>query len=984
MSVKKNKKIIKSVFVTMFLTMACLLSSSIDFANAKEPPLVINRDDGGTSNANGVSYQFFYKMTRKSYDPIHGTAVYELTEHYVISGGYVPIVSDIVHLTNRKGTDQYIGEFKSGNSASKGPGTYYRSEKFTLNLVEGINKIKIRGEYDGNDSGDADFTINIDKFGHEPVVHGTNGTWVSGEVSSGKRTYESLYTDGAAGSAAGNKTQTSTGFSYTDEDEQKTATYKYSGKTLGNNAKIKSIKKNGADVAFSALDKPGTYVITSCTKDSAENEACGTRNIVVKSKYQVKYNGNTATSGSMSNSTHVYDTAKALSANGYSKTGYRFKSWNTKADGTGTTYTNQQSVKNLTSTDNGVVNLYAQWNANTYTIKYHGNNATSGSMADTTHTYDVSKTLRKNAYKRTGWKFMGWNTKADGSGTAYTDEKSVKNLTATHGGVINLYAQWDKAPSLTTIDKEYYQNEVSKDQWLSELRLQGITADDNEDGNLTSAITIVSDNVILNRAGTYTVMYQVTDSANQTVRESATITIKYNNPPQIQAENKMFYLGEINESDWETEKMREVSASDIEDGNLTDKIKIQLDEVNTSVAGTYRVSYVVVDRFGKKAENIIFVEIRFNNKPVIESENLYFHENEYTREQILELLESNASAYDSEDGDLTEEISIIKNDVDPSAPGVYEVIYQVQDSRGEVVSKTIDVTVMENDAPTLQLFAPSKRFIEGEYTQTEWENELRMIGVSAHDRQDHDLTDKIVVISDTTIADKAGTYEVMYRVTDNLGKSTTKKAKVTVEPNNAPIIYANDKYFKTTDIITEKDLLRYVYASDDEDGDLSKEIEIIENEVKSGQVGVYDVTYRVIDRFGKESTKTIQVHIQKSGNTPTLPVPPLPTDPDVIGIWNGRHLAQIHLTKLLENSDIDFDENAINEIVFGVYAAEDIIYQGNVVLKADSLIGISNINANGDIDVMIYHQGRYYAKELETADNYILDNTKYYFDFELR
>ena len=88
--------------------MACLLSSSIDFANAKEPPLVINRDDGGTSNANGVSYQFFYKMTRKSYDPIHGTAVYELTEHYVISGGYVPIVSDIVHLTNRKGTDQYI------------------------------------------------------------------------------------------------------------------------------------------------------------------------------------------------------------------------------------------------------------------------------------------------------------------------------------------------------------------------------------------------------------------------------------------------------------------------------------------------------------------------------------------------------------------------------------------------------------------------------------------------------------------------------------------------------------------------------------------------------------------------------------------------------------------------------------------------------------------------------------------------------------
>ena len=252
--------------------------------------------------------------------------------------------------------------------------------------------------------------------------------------------------------------------------------------------------------------------------------------------YTVKYNGNGATGGTTASSSHTYDVDKKLTKNGYtraytvtynhnytgstntSKTAtYSFVNWNTKADGTGTKYENEATVKNLTTVNNGVVNLYAIWNsasvtyvptrtgyvfdgwfedagctkeitdskgvytptanktlyakwiANTYTVKYNGNGATGGTTANSSHTYDVDKKLTKNGYTRaytvtynhnyTGstnttktatYSFANWNTKADGTGTKYENEATVKNLTSVNNGVVNLYAIW-KSASITYV-----------------------------------------------------------------------------------------------------------------------------------------------------------------------------------------------------------------------------------------------------------------------------------------------------------------------------------------------------------------------------------------------------------------------------------------------------------------------------------------------------------------------------------------------------
>lgn len=68
----------------------------------------------------------------------------------------------------------------------------------------------------------------------------------------------------------------------------------------------------------------------------------------------------------------------------------------------------------------------------TYTIKYNGNGATSGTTASSTHTYDEEKELTANGFSRTGYNFAGWATK---DAIAATNATAVTNGTTMTGNV---------------------------------------------------------------------------------------------------------------------------------------------------------------------------------------------------------------------------------------------------------------------------------------------------------------------------------------------------------------------------------------------------------------------------------------------------------------------------------------------------------------------------------------------------------------------
>ena len=82
--------------------------------------------------------------------------------------------------------------------------------------------------------------------------------------------------------------------------------------------------------------------------------------------YTVKFNANSGT-GTMSDQSFDYTESKALTANTFTRTGYTFTGWSTSANGS-VVYKDEQSVSKLTSTNNGVVNLYAKWDGNVYKI----------------------------------------------------------------------------------------------------------------------------------------------------------------------------------------------------------------------------------------------------------------------------------------------------------------------------------------------------------------------------------------------------------------------------------------------------------------------------------------------------------------------------------------------------------------------------------------------------------------------------------------
>ena len=223
-----------------------------------------------------------------------------------------------------------------------------------------------------------------------------------------------------------------------------------------------------------------------------------------------------------------------------------------------------------------------------------------------------------------------------------------------------------------------------------------------------------------------------------------------------------------------------------------------------------------------------------------------------TIERYSHYIDAGATAWDKIDGVITNDIKVVNN-VNSKKVGTYYVTYNVTDKEGNK-AKTVTRTVNVVDViPVIKLIGATPISIDMNDTYVD-------LHATAGDYVDGDISSRIIVHNHVNTS-KPGTYYVTYNVSNIAGIAAEEVTRtVTVHDPYNPVIVRNGD-----DPITVEKNSIYVdagaTATDKVDGDLTSEIVTV-NPVNTSKVGIYIVTYNVVDSVGNKAktvTRTVNV-----------------------------------------------------------------------------------------------------------------------------
>ena len=226
------------------------------------------------------------------------------------------------------------------------------------------------------------------------------------------------------------------------------------------------IEKKGYTIIGWNTNKNATTSIWNINTSKSISSSATYYPILKANIYTITLNNQGATSSGTKKVYYQYNTTKTINgttcyyytnsslttclSGGYninkpSKTGYSFKGYYTSTNGSGTNYVNSSGtfINNAYKTI-GDKTLYANWQANTYTITYNANGG-SGAPSSQSYTYDPNNDtvfyLSSTTPSRSGYTFLGWSL----SSTATSASYSAGQRWGTHNANnYTLYAIWKK------------------------------------------------------------------------------------------------------------------------------------------------------------------------------------------------------------------------------------------------------------------------------------------------------------------------------------------------------------------------------------------------------------------------------------------------------------------------------------------------------------------------------------------------------------
>ena len=284
----------------------------------------------------------------------------------------------------------------------------------------------------------------------------------------------------------------------------------------------------------------------------------------------------------------------------------------------------------------------------------------------------------------------------------------------------------------------------------------GATVTDNSGEMLDVNVTGTVDTAVV---GNYTLTYTAEDSSGNQASVTRTVTVVDVTPPVITTG------GDITVEVHTPYVDAGATALDNVDGDISSSISVDTTSVNTDVLGDYTVTYSVADSAGNIATATITVQVADTTPPVITVEgasplNLLVGDT-YT--------ELGTTVVDNYDTGLT--ATVLSNDVNTSAVGLYRVVYHAVDSSGNEANATRFVNVTAGEPPVITLHGadPYDVLVGTAYSDP---------GATAVDPEDGNVN--VDVNTSEVDMSTLGTYMVYYRATDSQGNTAYAARTVNV------------------------------------------------------------------------------------------------------------------------------------------------------------------------------------------------------------
>ena len=458
------------------------------------------------------------------------------------------------------------------------------------------------------------------------------------------------------------------------------------------------------------------------------------------------------------------------------------------------------------------------------------------------------------------------DTRKVGDYTVKLTVKDSKGATATKTVKVVVEDVKTNTNPVIAVDSELYITQGNE----FDYSMLKATAYDKEDGSLTHKIVYSGDTVDTKVAGTYKVTLSVTDSNNNTVEKTVKVIVSRNSVPTIKTSLAGNTLT-ITKGGRYDESMLKLTAYDKEDGDLTSKIQISGDKVDTTRLGTYNVVATVTDSKGIPERLTITVNVVENMEPqiTIGNKTMVIEQGDaINRQSILEALK--VKAINPEDNsDITNKVDIYGlGSVNVNTPGDYTIKLSVEDEIGGVTGSALEqatIKVVANQKPVIN--------VQSKFIIMQGSNFNPSVDIKATATDTNLATGKVTDVSSSikyegveyVNTNVPGPYTITVKATDNKGLVTTERIVVVVKAYSEPTITINNKNVVNgvltvkAGVTVNKDTFNAV-AKDYKGNSLDITYDGLDS-VNTKRVGTYKVTLTARDEFGRPATATVYVDV---------------------------------------------------------------------------------------------------------------------------